>query len=126
MSFKAKLSASFHFDCAHRMPNYPADHPNSRLHGHSYTAKVIVEGEVNPLTGMVLDHGELEKLVKEVETQLDHQYLNDIPGLELPTGEVIARWIWQRLAPRLPQLCEIVVKRDTRAIEVSYRGQSTL
>jgi len=120
MSFRARLSTRFHFEAAHWMAGYPEGHPNRRIHGHSYTGEVIVEGPVDPVTGMVREHEQLERAVREVSSALDHRMLNDVEGLEVPTGEYIARWIWNRLKPGLPDLKEVVVSRDTVGIRISY------
>ena len=122
MSFWARLSAEFFFEAAHRMPFFPEGHPNARLHGHSYKVKVTVRGEVDPQTGFVIEHGKLEDLLKPIQEELDHCYLNEIRGLELPTGEVIARWIWMKLKSLVPHLVEVSVRREFRGIEVSYSG----
>jgi 6-pyruvoyltetrahydropterin/6-carboxytetrahydropterin synthase len=120
MAFRARLSARFHFECAHFMPEYPQGHPNRRIHGHSYTGEVVVEGPVDERTGMVREHEQLERAVREVTSALDHQMLNEIPGLETPTGEHIARWIWTKLKPGLPDLKEVIVSRETIGIRISY------
>lgn len=120
MSFRARLSARFHFECAHYMPEYPQGHRNRRMHGHSYTGEVVVEGVVDERSGMVREHEQLERAVREVTEALDHQLLNEIPGLEIPTGEHIARWIWLRLIPTLPDLREVIVARESVGIRISY------
>jgi len=123
MSFRCKVSAAFCFDAAHRMPNFAPDHPNAWLHGHSYTGEVIVEGPVDPLSGFVIDHGRLEEVVKEVAGRLEHRYLNEVEGLEIPTSEHICRWMWAKLNGRVPGLVEIILRRESRGISVSYKGQ---
>jgi len=120
--FICRVSARFCFDAAHRMPNFPSEHPNSWLHGHSYTGDVFVEGEVDTTSGFVMDHGDLETQVNKVVGLLEHRYLNDIPELGLPTSENLCRWIWVRLKPALPKLVEIQLRRDTKGICVSYFG----
>ncbi len=110
------------FEAAHLLPNLPEGHKCRRLHGHSFTIVVHVSGPVDPHLGWVIDFGDLKKAFRPLYDQLDHHYLNDIPGLENPTSENLARWIWDRLKPALPQLTEVVV-RETCTSGCSYRGE---
>lgn len=121
--FLANVSARFYFEAAHFMPNFPEGHPNRRLHGHTYTAEVVVRGPVNPHTGFVMDHGDLLAALKPLQDTLDHYSLNEIPGLELPTSECIARWMWRDLKAKLPLLHEIRILREQAGITVSYQGE---
>jgi len=118
--FKARVSARFHFEAAHFMPSYPVGHPNRAIHGHSFTGQVIVENGVNPSDGMVMEHETLSRAVKEVVKALDHTMLNEVPGLEQPTGEHLARWIWMKLKPTIRGLKEVIVSRDSVGISCSY------
>jgi 6-pyruvoyltetrahydropterin/6-carboxytetrahydropterin synthase len=68
-----------------------------------------------------MDFGDLSAVCKPVIEALDHRYLNDIEGLENPTSEVLSSWLWQRLAPKLPQLNAIHV-RETCTTACTYRG----
>ncbi len=122
-AFIATVSARFYFESAHFMPNFPEGHPNRRLHGHTYTAEVVVRGPVNPATGFVVDHGDLLEALKPLQDTLDHNSLNEIPGLELPTSECIARWMWRALKPRIPLLHEIRISREQAGIQVAYQGE---
>ena len=97
------------FEAAHRLPHAPAGHKCARLHGHSFCVEIHVNGEVDPKTGWVMDFGDIKKAFAPLYNQLDHHYLNEIAGLENPTSEIIARWIWQRLKPALPPLSKIVI-----------------
>jgi 6-pyruvoyltetrahydropterin/6-carboxytetrahydropterin synthase len=114
------LFREFTFEAAHRLPQVPAGHKCARLHGHSYRVEVQVSGEVDATTGWVLDFADLSEAFRPVRERLDHYYLNDIDGLENPTSEVLARWIWDRLAATLP-LSAIVV-RETCTSGCIYRG----
>ena len=111
----------FTFEAAHMLPNVPADHKCRRLHGHSFRVMVYVSGPVGKDSGWVVDFAELSIAMKPVVRDLDHYYLNDIKGLENPTSENLAVWIWQRLKPALPQLTEIVVA-ETCLSRCIYRG----
>lgn len=118
---RAEIFKEFTFEAAHRLPNVPADHKCARLHGHSYRVEVRVEGEVGEESGWVVDFADLSAAFKPLLAQLDHYYLNEVPGLENPTSEVLARWIWDRLQPSLAGLAEILV-RETCTSGCSYRG----
>jgi 6-pyruvoyltetrahydropterin/6-carboxytetrahydropterin synthase len=100
----------FTFEAAHRLPAVPAGHKCGRLHGHSFRVEVHVAGELDEKLGWVMDYADIKMVVKPVIARLDHYYLNDIPGLENPTSEVIARWLWQEIKAVLPALSKIVVK----------------
>jgi 6-pyruvoyltetrahydropterin/6-carboxytetrahydropterin synthase len=116
-----EIFREFTFEAAHRLPNVPDGHKCARLHGHSYRVAVHVSGEVEAETGWVMDFGDIKKAVAPVIDQLDHYYLNEIPGLDNPTSELLARWIWQRLADKLP-LTAILV-RETCTSGCLYRGE---
>lgn len=116
----ARMTVSFHFESAHRMPNFPEGHPNARLHGHSYSGEAIIEGPIEPATGFVMDYDEVQKTVNEVAGRLDHLYLNDVPGLGLPTSENLAQWLYQELGARVPLLRAITVRRGTLGMSVTY------
>jgi 6-pyruvoyltetrahydropterin/6-carboxytetrahydropterin synthase len=111
---------AFTFEAAHHLPNVPDGHKCRRLHGHSYRVEVHVGGDVDPATGMVMDFAEIQGAFEPLRARLDHYYLNDIDGLDNPTSENLARWIWDRLAGALP-LSRIVV-RETCTSGVEYRG----
>ena len=111
----------FAFEAAHRLPHVPAGHKCARLHGHSFRVEVHVDGPLREPEGWVTDFGELKAAWAPLDDALDHRYLNEIPGLENPTSEVLARWIWERLAPRLPGLSGITV-RETCTSGCVYRG----
>jgi len=100
----------FTFEAAHLLPNVPAGHKCGRLHGHSFRVEVHVSGPLDPQLGWVMDFADIKAAVKPVIARLDHYYLNDIAGLENPTSENVARWLWQQLQPLLPQLSSVVVK----------------
>lgn len=111
----------FTFEAAHRLPRVPDGHKCSRLHGHSYQVGVHVEGEVDERAGWVMDFADIKCAMKPILARLDHYYLNEIPGLENPTSEVLARWIWDRLADNLVGLAQVTV-RETCTSGCTYRG----
>src|SRR5450432_3968378 len=99
-----RLSKSFHFEAAHHLPSFPEGHKCRRLHGHSFHFDVIVEGEVQPERGYLIDYGDIQIAAEPFVKRLDHYHLNEIEGLANPTSEIIAAWIYDRLKPALPQL----------------------
>ncbi len=117
-----EIYKEFSFEAAHRLPNVPEGHKCARLHGHTFYVRITVEGEVDPQQGWVMDFGDIKARFQPLYQQLDHYYLNDIPGLDNPTSEVLARWIWQRLKPALPQLSSIEV-RETCTSGCIFRGE---
>ena len=115
------VSKSFRFEAAHDLPTFPPEHKCRRLHGHSFRFDVIVEGGVDPAKGYLIDYGDIKKVADPLVKQLDHYYLNEIEGLSNPTSENLARWLWDRLKPSLPQLCCILV-HETCTSSCEYRG----
>lgn len=115
-----RLYKDFSFEAAHRLPNVPADHKCARLHGHSFQIRVSVEGPVGERSGWVMDFADLKAAFRPVHDKLDHRYLNEIPGLENPTSEVLAQWIWRELEATLPGLSEVEV-RETCSTGCIYR-----
>jgi 6-pyruvoyltetrahydropterin/6-carboxytetrahydropterin synthase len=118
-----ELFKEFTFEAAHRLPNVDEGHKCARLHGHSFRVEVRVSGPVDEGSGWVMDFGDIKTAFKPLYDQLDHNYLNEIEGLCNPTSESLARWIWCRLKPALPQLSEIVV-RETCTSGCIYRGEA--
>jgi len=118
-----ELFKEFTFEAAHRLPTMPEDHKCHRLHGHSFRIEIHVRGDVDAHTGMVMDFAEIKAVFKPIYERLDHHYLNDIDGLENPTSENLARWVWQQLKPLLPQLCRIVL-RETCTTGCIYEGDA--
>ena len=117
-----RLYKDFSFEAAHRLPNVPTVHKCARLHGHSFQVRVSVDGPVGERSGWVVDFAELKAAFRPVYDQLDHRYLNEIAGLENPTSENLARWIWRQLSPSLPGLAEIEI-RETCTTGCMYRGE---
>ena len=104
-----EIFKTFTLECAHRLPNVPAGHKCARVHGHSFRVEVHVRGPVDAELGWVMDFADVRAAFDPLFQRLDHHYLNEVPGLENPTSENLARWIWREIEPRLPQLARIVV-----------------
>ena len=117
-----EIFKEFIFESAHRLPNVPPGHKCGRLHGHSFKAELWLRGPIGPDSGWIMDFGEVKKAFAPFYDQLDHHYLNEIPGLENPTSEVLARWIWRMVRPALPLLSRIVV-RETCTSGCVYAGE---
>jgi 6-pyruvoyltetrahydropterin/6-carboxytetrahydropterin synthase len=118
---KVRLVHEFRFEAAHRLPRVPEGHKCARLHGHSFRVELAVEGPVNAETGWFMDFGDLYQLWAPLHEVLDHHYLNEVPGLENPTSEVLSRWIWQKLKSRLPALARVAVF-ETCESRCEYEG----
>ncbi len=116
-----EIYKEFHFEAAHRLPNVPEGHKCARLHGHSFHLRLVISGDVGEDSGWIMDFAELKTHFGPIYDQLDHHYLNDIPGLENPTSENIARWIWHKLKPQLPELSAVEL-RETCTSGCIYRG----
>ena len=117
---QVQLCQKVRIEAAHRLPRAPEGHKCHRLHGHSYRVEIIVQGEVDPTTGWLIDYAEIKAAFAPLFEQLDHHYLNEVEGLENPTSENLARWIWERLSPAIP-LAEIRIE-ETCTSSCVYRG----
>jgi 6-pyruvoyltetrahydropterin/6-carboxytetrahydropterin synthase len=109
------LRRSVSFEAAHYLPNVAADHKCRRLHGHTYRLTIGVSGSVDPVTGMIVDFGDIAAAIDPIARQLDHRLLNEIDGLDNPTAENIARWLWMKLLPTVPGLREVSVRETERS-----------
>lgn len=118
---QTEIFREFTFEAAHRLPNLPPEHKCTRLHGHSYRVVVNVAGPVDATLGWVMDFGDIKAAFRPIEARLDHYYLNEIEGLENPTSERLAEWIWERLIDDLPELTAVTV-RETCTSGCTYRG----
>ena len=117
-----EIFKTFTLESAHRLPNVPPGHKCARLHGHSFRVEIHVSGPVDPHLGWVMDFADVKAAFEPLFQQLDHHYLNDVPGLENPTSENLARWIWQELKTSLP-LLECVVVHETGTSGARYAGK---
>ncbi len=117
-----RLTKTFRFEAAHSLPTFPEGHKCRRLHGHSFRVCVEVSGAVDPARGYLIDYGEIKAACEPVRRRLDHYHLNEIPGLENPTAELLARWIWDQLVATLPLLSSVRVY-ETCESACEYRGE---
>ena len=95
----------FTFEAAHQTPPY------SGLHGHSFVVCVYLKGERDPVYGWSHNMDEVETVVDGLRRQIDHKYLNDIEGLEIPTLENVTGWLFDRLSRSLKGVDRVVVRR---------------
>ncbi len=116
-----EIFKEFTIEAAHRLPNVPDGHKCARLHGHSFRIRIFVEGPLDEHLAWVMDFADIKRAYKPLEQELDHRYLNEIPGLENPTSENLARWVWRRLKPVLPGLSRVQIM-ETCTSGCEYRG----
>ena len=116
-----ELVKDFRFEAAHFLPNVPAGHKCLRMHGHSFRGEVAVRGEIDPRLGWVVDFADLKRAVDPIVARLDHYLLNEIEGLENPTSERIAIWIWNQLAPSIANLFRVTIE-ETCTSRCHYYG----
>jgi 6-pyruvoyltetrahydropterin/6-carboxytetrahydropterin synthase len=116
-----ELTKRYHFEAAHALTGAPEGHRCRHVHGHTYEVEVTLKGPVEPGTGWLVDYGDITTAVKPVIEILDHQFLNEVEGLEQPTSEHLCAWLWERIAPSLPHLSAICVK-ETPTSQCLYRG----
>ena len=117
-----RIYKDFQFEAAHFLPGAAPGTANARIHGHSFRARVVIDGEPDIKTGVVFHFDDLATAVAETQDALDHRLLNEVDGLAAPTLERIAIWIWNRLANQVPGLAEIQVSRDSCHEGVIYAG----
>ena len=117
---KTELYKEFMFEAAHHLPNVPEGHKCGRLHGHSFLVRLYLAGD-DPHTGWLIDFSEVKRIFNPIYEQLDHHYLNEIEGLENPTSEVLAKWIWDKVKPLLPMLSKVEIK-ETCTAGCIYKG----
>jgi 6-pyruvoyltetrahydropterin/6-carboxytetrahydropterin synthase len=117
-----ELSKQFRFEAAHTLERAMERETSRRIHGHSYRAEVVVRGDADPATGMVVDLGLLERAVDQARVTLDHNFLNEVPELGPATMENLSAWIWRKVAPVCGGLTRVTVYRDSTGETCSYFG----
>ena len=116
-----KLVQIVKFESARKLTKVPKEHPCSNLYGLSFKLEVHIEGEMNPENGFVIDFSHIEEAVMPIRNKIDHNYLNDVEGLENPTSEVLIKWIWDKLKPNLDNLTKLVLW-ESEVSRVEYKG----
>jgi|CZKU01.1.fsa_nt_gi 6-pyruvoyltetrahydropterin/6-carboxytetrahydropterin synthase len=122
VTMNVRLVHEFRFEAAHRLPKVPPGHKCARLHGHSFRVELAVAGPVDPGTGWFIDYQLLYDAWTPLDSLLDHNYLNELPGLENPTSELLAAWVWERIKPALPSLVRVTVFETCEA-RCEYEGR---
>ena len=115
------IFTQFTFDSAHFLPHVPPDHKCRNMHGHTYRLVTYFEGELHPELGWVMDFADIKKIMTPILQQVDHRVLNELEGLENPTCERLAVWLWEYIKPQLPALCKIEL-HETPTSGVVYQG----
>lgn len=121
-----ELSKQFRFEAAHTLQRTIDEVPSRRIHGHSYRAEVVLRGEPDPQTGMIVDFGQFTKMIEGVRDALDHQFLDEITDLGPATLENLSAWIWRRLSPGCPALARVSVHRDSEGDSCAYFGEKVV
>lgn len=118
-----EISRTFRIEAARRLPRLPATHPCSRVHGHGFTVELVLAGPIDPELGWLVDYDDIAQAWAPLAAVLDHAYLNDVAGLENPTSEHLARWVFERVRPALPALVAVHIC-ETPATRATYRGDA--
>ena len=117
-----ELTQEFGFDAAHYMPFKDEGHDYRRMHGHSFYAAVTLRGEIDPATGWLRDFSEIRDVLDAIRARLDHGLLNDVPGLENPTLENLARFIFEAVKATLPEVVRVSLRRPSYGQSCVYEG----
>ncbi len=116
-----ELVKDFRFEAAHYLPNVPEGHKCRRIHGHSFRGEVAIRGPIDARLGWLIDFADLKHAIDPIVARLDHYLLNEVEGLQNPTSESIAIWIWEHLKPELAQLHRITIE-ETCTSRCNYFG----
>jgi len=111
-----RLIKSVDFEAAHFLPAFPEGHKCRRLHGHSFRVELILEGELPEGQPYLMDFAEIKAAFEPLRDQLDHRLLNDVPGLENPTVEVLSKWVYDRLKPDVPHLKGVRIAETANSV----------
>ena len=121
-----EIFKEFTFEAAHHLAvNVTAGHAYAKLHGHSFKVEVFLKGEVDKEKNWLCDFATIDARIGALRRELDHNYLNDTEGLQIPTLENISRWIWTRLHEELPGLDRVLVRRGSCGEGCVYSGHSS-
>lgn len=123
------ITKKFRFESAHFLPAMPEGHKCRRMHGHSFKMEVNLAGEIDPESGLLMDFGDIKRIVSPFVDQLDHWCINEVgerlgdPLLLNPSSENLSQWFFERLRPLLPGLYSIVI-HETCTSRCEYRPSS--
>ena len=116
---KFELKQHFQIESARFLPHLPESHPCSRVHGHSFKIILTLVGDLDPKIGWVIDYNDISERIKPLLQMIDHRVLNEVEGLENPTSELLAKWLYERALKVLPQLKRVTVA-ETPLTECTY------
>ena len=114
-----ELKQHFQIESARFLPYLPASHPCSRTHGHSFKIILTLVGSLDQKVGWVMDYNEIGAVMKPLLNEIDHRVLNEVPGLENPTSELLAKWIYDRVVQKIPMLKDVSIA-ETPSTECRY------
>lgn len=117
-----QIFKQFTFDSAHFLPFVPDGHKCKEIHGHTYRLIVYVDGELEQQLGWVMDFADMKIVIDPIVKSIDHKLLNNIAGLENPTCEIIAVWLWNKIKPEVPLLARIEL-HETPSSGAIYEGK---
>lgn len=113
------LKQHFQIESARFLPHLDKNHPCSRMHGHSFKIILSLKGPLDPVKGWVMDYHEIHKVMQPILAELDHRILNEVAGLENPTSENLAQWLYHRIQKQIPLLVSVNVS-ETPTTECIY------
>ncbi|MEK6627722.1 MAG: 6-carboxytetrahydropterin synthase [Bdellovibrionota bacterium] len=116
---KYELKQHFHIESARFLPNLPKNHPCASMHGHSFKIILTLLGDLDPQLGWVMDYHEISKTMAPLLLLLDHKILNEVPGLENPTSELLAKWIYEKVLVKIQMLKSVSIMETTNT-ECTY------
>lgn len=111
----------FTFDAAHYLPHVTDHHKCKKTHGHTYHLTLFFDGNISPDMGWIIDYSEIKNVVTPILKLVDHQFLNEVEGLENPTCELICIWLWKKIKPLITELKRIELK-ETPTSGAIYEG----
>jgi len=107
------VSKDFNFSASHQLFGLAEGHPCSRLHGHNYIVKVVLESAELEEPGFVQDYKALDVIKRWIDETLDHQHLNKVISV-MPTAENLAREIYKKFKPQFPLLKKIGISETPK------------
>ncbi len=119
MSQAFELKSHFQIESARFLPKLADGHPCKRMHGHSFKIILTLRGPLDPKVGWVQDYHEINEVMRPLLSEIDHRVLNEVPGLENPTSELLAVWIFDHAKPKLPLLKSVTIM-ETPTTECTY------
>jgi len=114
------IRKSFSFSASHQLLHLPSEHPCRRMHGHNYNVELELSGNLLNVNDFIVDYRELDVVKRWLDETFDHQHLNDVPGMERPTAENIAAFIFNHIKTTFPQLTAVTVS-ETDKTSATYR-----